>query len=174
MKTYRLVNPVILGSFNDIFKSNSPNDAATQFWESLETNHIPQFAFTLADDDDKLYSFSVSEDRRGKYNINKLNTNLNSRQESKFLQESEKIRERGNQEGGRRKRYEDENDSSSSSNYDDYDDLDDLFRYIRKKRMDNQIAYWWYSPTIYSIDKVFTPTFIANSTPYVQLYFPPL
>ena len=53
-----------------------------------------------------------------------------------------------------------------------FNDLDDLFKYIRSKKAVRPISYWWYTPSIYNIDTVFTPSFIAPLSPYVQLWIP--
>lgn len=185
MGKFKLVNPVIIGSFKSTYESSNALDAAKQFWNELTennyiTNNVPQFLFTLEDVKDKsLHHCVVKESAAGNskftdFNIEKVNVDLSSQQKTDFLSEVNKVTKQVNnkvnkQTGGKsRKRYKD--DSSSSS--DDSDDEDDYLRSIRLKRLKQPIVYWWYSPNIYGVRTIFTPTFVSPLHPYVQLWVP--
>jgi hypothetical protein len=182
MKEFNLINPMIAGGFRTSFKANDEFDAGKHFWEELTVdnnyiaNNLPKFMFTLQEGSGKgLHHMMVKEtlDKSGnvEYTINKLdNIILSQAQQKKFLTEVNRVRKNYVQEGGkkhsRRKRYKD--DSSSDSDSSDY------FDYLRLNRA-KPIKYWWYAPTIYTIDgsySVFTPTFTTNTSPYVQLWVP--
>jgi len=71
--------------------------------------------------------------------------------------------------GAKRNRYKDDVDDDSDSSD---QDLDDLFKYVRLKKAVKPIVYWWYTPSLYKIDTIFTPSFVAPISPYVQLWIP--
>ena len=78
------------------------------------------------------------------------------------------------QSGGRKHRSRDgdlRKDDSSPSSTDSDSDVDDLFKNIRLKQH-RPIVYWWYFPSVYNVDKIFTPTFVTPIAPYVQLWIP--
>ena len=192
MGKFKLVNPVIIGTFNDTYESSFVDDAAKKFWETLTTDNkyitgnIPKFLFTLMDmSNEKLHHYLVKEKPEGShadYSIVKINVELTSDQKKEFLKEVNKVRSSSEkmmndkqieQSGGKRKRYNDVNDDNDDSSSTDSDsDIDDLFKYIKLKRAIRPIVYWWYTPVIYKIDTIFTPTFVAPISPYVQLWLP--
>lgn len=184
---YNVINPVIAGTFKTTYKSNTAKGAAKAFWENLTSNgkyissNVPKFLFSMMDQKtNELHHFVVTEVPNGKYtdySIDEYDPKLSSQETAQLIDESTKARQNSDkiideQSGGkRRKRYEDPDDDSSSDDSDS-DDIDDLFRNIRLKRANRPIVYWWYSPTIYKVANIFTPSFVAPMTPYVQLYIP--
>jgi hypothetical protein len=112
------------------------------------------------------------EGRHADYIITNVDVSMNENKQRDFINKSNEVRQtaENSMTGGKhRKRYDDEDDSSSDSSD---QDLDELFRYIRLKKSVRPIAYWWYTPSIYDIDTVFTPSFVAPLSPYVQLWIP--
>lgn len=91
---------------------------------------------------------------------------------------SKKNSKKGKLVGGskHRKRYNDDDSSTSScssSSSDSSDSSDDELDYLsslRLKKMKQPIVYWWYTPTLYKVPNVFTPTFVSPLHPYVQLW----
>jgi hypothetical protein len=76
-----------------------------------------------------------------------------------------------NQEGGKRKRHRKDDSSSSSDSSDS--DIDDLFKSIRIRNISKPIVYWWYTPSVYKVENIFTPTFVPSVAPlYTQLWIP--
>lgn len=182
MGKYTLVNPVIIGTFDRIFDATTADSAAIKFWEELTkegkyiTGNIPKFLFTLQDDKTKdLYHYKVEEkpsaEKETGYTITSIPANCSKNEQDQFLREVSRIKSNYSekQSGGRRKRYEDVNDDIDDS---DSDDLDDFFRYVRIRRYNRPIVYWWYTPSLYKQENIFTPTFVAPVSPYVQLWVP--
>lgn len=185
MGKYKLVNPVIVGTFPVNYTASVPEEAAKQFWDNLTsdnnyvTGNVPKFLFTLQDEkSNKLHHYLVKETIEGKhadYSIKEINTNVSESNLKKFLNKSNKVRQNvegyfsGSKRGGsksHKKRYEDDDSSSDS------DDEDDLFKYIRLNRSIKPIVYWWFTPSIYNTKTVFTPSFVAPISPYTQLWIP--
>lgn len=180
MGKYQLVNPVIVGTFSNSYSGKNSDDAAKQFWENLTsenkyvTGNIPKFLFTLRDENsNKLHHYIVKEKLEGRhadYIITNIDVNMDKNKERDFLNKSHEVRKSVETEmtgGKHRKRYDDDSDDSDSSK-----DLDELFSYIRLKKAARPISYWWYTPSIYNIDTMFTPSFVAPLSPYVQLWIP--
>lgn len=180
MVKYQLINPVIVGTFDNKYEAKTPNLAAQQFWEALTSDNkyvmgnIPKFLFTLKEENtDTLHHYMVKEKleggRKTNYVITNIEVEIDKGLHDKFLEKSREIRRTAENllEGGKkhRKRYDDDSDTSD-------EDLDDLFRYIRLKKSVKPISYWWYTPSIYNIDTIFTPTFVAPLSPYTQLWIP--
>lgn len=80
---------------------------------------------------------------------------------------------------------DDLSDSSSSSDSSDddylydnenyYDDTkDDYFNYIKSKSRSRKspLWYWWYAPSIYRNQTIFTPVFNRSLKPYIELWVP--
>jgi hypothetical protein len=184
MSKYQLVNPVITGKFQDTYEASTSIDAAKQFWNELTgnnyiTNNVPQFMFTLEKtSDSSLHHFLVkekatsAESKFADYSIEEVKLDLTAAQVKEFKNEVAKVHKKmggRSQEGGKkkhRKRYEEDDSDSSSS------DEDDLIDYIRMKRFNQPIVHWWYTPTLYKVPTLFTPTFVAPLYPYVQLWVP--
>jgi len=184
MSQFKVVNPVIIGNFKDTYDAGVGIDAAKQFWSELTTdnkyitNNVPQFAFTLQHGGNKsLHHFIVKEkalsdnSKFADFSINEITVDLSKDQTKNFLNEVQKIKlQMSNQAGGKkhRKRYNEDDSSSSSSSSDE----DDVLDYIRLRKFNQPITYWWYTPTMYKLDTIFTPTFTTPLVPYVQLYIP--
>jgi len=190
MGKFKLINPVIIGTFNDTYNTQSADEAAKKFWESLTDKYIsgstPRFYFSLMDMSDKgLHHFSVKEKMEGgnaNYSISKIEVNLPKDMKTNFLKEVQKVKTNIQQGGGsdddsddsdrdkkkRRRRHDDDSSSSSS----DSDDVDAVFRRIRRKMNKKPIVHWWYAPSVYGIDTIFTPSFIAPISPNMQLWMP--
>ena len=182
MQEFKLVNPLIAGTFVDTYKTESPNKAAEEFWNQFAggkyiSGELKRFYFTLMNtEDNKLSHFKVEEKRKGsnaEFTITPVTGGgISKDSEKKFLSKVQEVAKSiDGQSGGkhRRRRYEDD-DSSSSSSSDD----DDLLKYIRRKRAVRPLTYWWYAPTLYNVDYTFVPTFTAPNAPYYQLWLPTL
>jgi hypothetical protein len=184
MTEYKLVNPVIIGTFDSKFNAPSAENAAKNFWEKLTENgkyisgNVPSFLFTLMETkNNALHHFKVQELPDGKfaeYTIDKIDVKLTKTQKDKFLNGvKDVVSTHTVLSGGKKKRRRrDKDDSSSSSSSSSSSDDDDLFRYLRVKSIPTPISYWWYAPTIYNVPKIFNPTFVAPVSPYVQLWIP--
>lgn len=174
MGKYQLVNPVIIGTFSNTYDATNPSNAAKKFWENLTsdnkyiTGDIPKFLFTMKNENNKLHHFMVKEKLSGRhadYTISELNVNLPANKQKKFMNASEKVANKVQSGGGaKNKRYDD--DSSSD------EDINDLFNYVRLKKAVRPITYWWYTPSIYNDPVLFTPSFVAPISPYIQLWLP--
>jgi len=123
----------------------------------------------------KLFHMLVKEmptksNSHAEYTIDKVDLDVDPNTMKQFLNEVDKVKQNVSnkkQSGGRkhkRKRYDD--DDSSSSDEEDYLD------YLKVNRVARPFNYWWYAPTIYSNNVLFTPTFISPISPYVQLWVP--
>lgn len=181
MGEFKLVNPVIMGTFKDTYTAQTSADAAKQFWTNLTidnkyiTGNVPKFLFTLMNtNDEKLHHFMVREKQNGssaEFEISNVDVTLSDSQKGKFLAEISKVKKNVNrnikQNGGRKHHRK-----SSSSSSDSDSDIDDLFNYIKLKKAKKPLLYWWYTPTIYDVDTLFTPTFAPSYDPYVQLWMP--
>jgi hypothetical protein len=188
MGKFKLVNPVILGTFSDSYDAKTVENGAQLFWENLTsdnkyiTGNIPNFLFTLKDDKNNLHHFQVKEMPSGNsasYTIEKKEMNVSNTQKENFLQEVSKVQKtskylKTDQSGGKkkRKRYDDSDDSDSDSDSDS--DINDLFSHIRRRR-EKPIMYWWWTPSLYeSIDNMFIPSFVSPLSPYLEVWVPSL
>ena len=110
MGKFKLVNPVIIGTFDDTYETSSSDGAAKKFWESLTSGNkyiagnIPKFLFTLMDMSNKeLYHYMVKEKLDGQianYDITSISPDLTKDQKSNFLKEVQKVKIDATQEGG--------------------------------------------------------------------------
>ena len=178
-----VINPVIAGTFKNTYTAINSETAAKDFWENLTSKgkyisgDVPKFLFTMMNTKTKeLHHFMVNEKPNGKfadYSIDEIDLKLSNEESKQLINESEKAQRNSSKmmEGGKRKRYEEDDDDDSSSSSDS-DDIDDLFKSIRFKRANRPIVYWWYTPTVYKIENIFTPTFVSPIAPYVQLWIP--
>jgi hypothetical protein len=175
MPTFKIVNPKIIGGFDEEITAVDKNEAAKQAWARLSehiTGNVPTFVFTIENGDtQELVSFEVNETPTGKYadyTIEELKVEMTPKQEKEFRAEVARLDRTGKelQKGGRKHRY-DRDDSSSSSSSDDsvYDKLK-LFKAINNPK---PIVYWWYTPVIYKLDRFYVPTLNAPLTPYVEI-----
>mgnify|MGYP003340605375 FL=1 len=187
MKSFKLVNPLIVGNFNTEYTSESGLDAVSQFWNDFSshiTSNVPHIYVTLQEGgSEKLTHYKISEKTNNKsktaeFSIAEYNLDLSSSQEKKFLNEVNKYEKKVNsqisrQVGGdpekkpERKRY---NASSSSSS--DSDSDDEYFNFGKYRRLTQPISFFYYTPSIYKVNSVFLPTFNVPLTPYVKLWLP--
>lgn len=181
MSNYKLVNPVIEGEVTTTFKGTSPLDAANKCWSSLSkyiSNNVPKFAFTLENTKEGgLSHFTVEEKRKGKeakFNISKLNLDLDDRKEKEFLKRIK------TQAGGKKHRKHGDDDDSSSSSSSDVKGIispwSPVGLYSPYVTSALPITYYWYDPFIYNLDSIFIPTFVYPLAPYVEIttlnYYP--
>jgi hypothetical protein len=183
---FELVNPIIAGNITTKFDVSEPMDAANKFWETMTTennlivNEVFKFIFTLRDSNDKYYHFSVIEKEKSKGNVEykleditkEVEEKANTNDMNQFKKEVSRVKEQiegTNKKGGKKK----SSSSSSSSSSDDDDDDDDFdFAKVRRRMYNTPISYWWYSPMIYKVRRIFTPVFVKPIAPYVQLWMP--
>jgi hypothetical protein len=127
---YELVNPMIEGSFKNVYEANKPIAAAEDLWKNLSEHlisHVPKFIFTMRNTSSgSLHHFEVGENKvSSSYSIQELDLDIDKKQIDDFTKKVdsyEKVREKNNekQQGGKRKRYEQDSSSSSSSSCDYY------------------------------------------------------
>lgn len=181
MPTFKLVNPKIIGDFNDTVNARDETDAADKTWLKITkytTKNLPRFLFTLENTQSgKLHNFSVDESPEGKianYDITEFNSNLTDSQVKAFRNELARLERktkhltRGAQDGGRRHKHRHDDDSSTS----DSDDLYDQIRLIKSINSPQPIVYWWYTPalyTTYKLPSIYIPTFNPPLLPYVEI-----
>jgi hypothetical protein len=171
MTLYKLVNPLIKGKLNTSFEGKNENVAAQKAYNALSKyfhNSTPEFLFTIQKvknskstiGEGKIndyFHFKVLEDRTGNdvsFEIIKYNK-INNPRLNKFrksLQNSLKE----NQIGG--------------SRFDlDLDD-DDYFYRSDTRYSYQPIGLWLYDPYIYTIDRLYVPTFVTSVSPYVTYF----
>lgn len=77
---FMLINPVIIGTYESSVFSHTPIEAADMFWQSLTKHiagHVPQFAFTISDDSNNIYSFLVKENKtNSNYRISEIEIDI--------------------------------------------------------------------------------------------------
>lgn len=182
MGAFELVNPIIAGNIITKFDVDTPMNAAKKFWDTLTVennlivNEVFKFMFTLQNQDGKYHHFTVEEKEKSngeiKYEINDVTKEVEQKANKSDMQSFKKEVERvkgnisGNPKGGKK--------SSSSSSSSSSDDNDDEFDYYKLRRRMNKtpISFWWYSPMIYKVRRIFTPVFVKPIAPYVQLWMP--
>ena len=187
MGKFKLVNPVIVGSFETTFETETPIKAAQQFWKALTEddktiiNNVPRFMFTLKNEDtEELHHFMVEEkpiegNKTVDFTIKVVDLNIPSKKLSRFKTKVKRAKDEATkiiktqQEGGKhKKRYDDKDDDSSSSSSSDY--IYSLKHLLTFRDFTQPILYWWYYPEIYTItDQVFIPSFNFKVAPYVSI-----
>jgi hypothetical protein len=71
------------------------------------------------------------------------------------------------------KKIQDGGKHSKRSKYDDNEDEDDSPDFYVKQSYYNPISYWYYNPSMYSLDRLYLPTFVSPlSFPYVIDFSP--
>ena len=186
MKSFKLVNPLIVGNFNTEFTAESGLDAVSQFWNDFSshiTSNLPHIYVTLQENGtNNLSHYKISEktdtkSKNAEFSISEYNVELSNSQQKKLLNKVNEFERKVNKQinrqvGGEpekkpeRKRY---NKSSSSS---DSDSDDEYFNFRKYRRLTQPISFFYYTPVIYEVDSVFIPTFNVPLTPYVKLYMP--
>lgn len=182
MPSFKLVNPVMLGSIETSFTSSSPSNAAKIAWETISqhmVNSNPKFAFTLANTSDgKLFHYLVKEKVTGKnvdYSIDQLDLKLSKKEEQQLLKNAEHV----HQQGGADEKKNKKSSSSSSSSSDSSSSTESVYEKVRMMQNKNSlISYWWYYPSLYSVDtyvsSIYIPVFQMPIAPYVELHVGPL
>lgn len=197
MPNFKLVNPMIEGSFNNSFTASSALDGAKKAWESLSqyiVNDLPRFGLTLQDGgSNKLHHFMLNEKASSNSGKNKASFDLtplsvSKGNEKKFLERIGKVEQQFNShKGGKHKKSsknkDDDDDSSSSSDSSSNSDSDlyDRVKLFKQSQYNYQpINYWWYSPLIYKkeqedakkaayLNSFYVPQFIYPYVPYVEI-----
>jgi hypothetical protein len=195
MKSFKLINPLIIGQFNTEYKAEKGLEAISQFWNDLSThltNNVPNLYVTLKDGQNNLSHYKIEEKLSGgskitDFNISEFKLNLSQKAQEKFIKKVEGFEKKTNnniakQLGGAKakqsrenketkaKRYKDSSSSSSSSC--DSSDDEDYYNFSKYKRLTQPISMWYYAPTLYNVDSVFVPTFVNPIVPYVKLWLP--
>lgn len=186
MKSFKLVNPLIVGSFNTEYTSESGLDAVNQFWNDFSshiTGNLPNIYVTLRENGtNNLSHYKIAEkvnkgSKTTEFTIAEYNLDLSESKKNKFIKGVEKYEKKVNakisrQTGGdaekkpEKKRYKDSSSSSSSSDSDDY------YNFGKYRRLTQPVSLFYYTPVLYNVDSVFIPTFTVPLTPYVKLYMP--
>ena len=184
--SYQLINPVIEGTFKDVYDAGEPIEAAKNMWSGLSEHivaHVPKFMFTLRDiSSGDLHHFDVAENRaNSSFTINKLEMNIDKKHFNDFtkrIDDYTSAREKQEEEqrgggvggvgGGKRKRYDDESSSSSESSVD----------YPKIKRT-SPIAMFHYNTRVYytntdTYQSTLNPQLVAVTAPIFTPIFRPL
>lgn len=149
MRSYQLINPVIVGTFKDTYDAKQPIDAANKMWQNFTehvVSHVPNFMFTMRDvSSGDVSHFQVKENKGdNSYKIDELDLKIDKKVFDDFLKKVDKYSDdqqndgKDNQSGGRRKRYDDDSSSSSSSS--------DIYPTIRRT---SPIAMFHYNTRVY-------------------------
>lgn len=184
--SYQLINPVIEGSFKDVYDANRPIDGAQRMWENLTehiVSHVPKFMFTLRNiSSGDLHHFEVAENKdTSQFTINELSLNIDNEEFDNFtknVDEYGKMRDRDQnqnnndndeQKGGRKKRYDNDDSSSSSSS----SSSSDIYPTIRRT---SPVAMFHYTPSLYytkPFKSTLNPQVVAIQTPVFTPVFRP-
>lgn len=182
--SYQLINPIIEGTFTDVFDSNKPIDAANSLWKKFTehiVSHVPKFMFTLKDiSSGDIYHFEVLENgTTNNYTINELNLDIDTKEFDEFQKKVDSYTDDMNKNdinkkdinknggGKKRQRYEDDSSSSSSSS--------DIYPTIRRT---SPIAMFHYNTRVYyangqTYKSTLNPQIVAVSTPVFTPIFRP-
>jgi hypothetical protein len=190
MKSYKLVNPYIIGSMETTFQAESSLKAAQKAYDNLSQyfgNHMPEFNMTLKrlSTDGKVIDgapgsflhFNVKEKAKGKsdeitYEIKEI-SGVEKKKVVSFQERLNKVANQDNhmqeQNGGvvhKKKKYVD-GPTDDDDELSDYFDLD----YERPRRgplVYEPISYYWYDPFVYPlVDRWYVPTFVLPLQPRV-------
>ena len=193
MNKFDLVNPCIIGQMNTTYTAENSMNAVTQFWNDLSphiTNNMPRLIVTLKDSKNKLFHYEIKEKvHNGKlanYTIKEFAADVSLKDKNMFLKKVKQVKESKNtqiqnQLGGKDKKYnikapasksDSSSDSSSDSDSDSDTNSDDYYDFRRYKRMSQPIVYWWYTPYLYKVNTLYTPTFNIPLTPYINTWIP--
>ena len=178
MTEFRILNPKIIGDFNDTVKGSNNLDAADKAWLKISehiTNIMPHFIFTLEEvKTKKLHNFEVNENPKGKvadYSIKEIEIHLKPEEEKNFRNKLSRLTKRTSSlKGGKKKKCKDEDDDDSST--DEEEELYKKIKLIRNLNAPQPIIYWWYSPILYKeyrLPSIYVPTFNAPLVPYVEI-----
>jgi hypothetical protein len=174
--TYQLINPVIEGTFKDVYDANEAIDAAKIMWSALSEHivaHVPKFIFTLRDiSSGNLHHFEVAENRSSNsFTINKRDINIDKKVFDEYAKKIDQYNNaREKQQGGHRKRYDDDSSSSSSSSSStDYPII----------RRTSPVAMFHYNTRVYytntkMYESTLNPQAVAITTPIFTPIFRPV
>jgi hypothetical protein len=182
MPTFELVNPCIIGQFNTTYNAENGLEATKQFWDAfnpLITNNLPELIVTLQEGGN-LHHYKISEKiesgtKTANFSISEYNTKVAPKVKTEFLNEVNSVKDKMNklintQTGGKHKRYKlDKSSSSSSISTEEGESYYDFSRY---KRLNQPILYWWYTPYLYRVNRIYTPTFNVPLMPYIHTWYP--
>lgn len=171
-RSYQLVNPVIEGTFQDVYEGKNPITAADNMWSNLTehiVSHVPRFMFTMKDiSSGRHYNFEVKEDSTdGSYTINKLNNlKVNKKDFENLTSKIDSYNKVCEQQGGKKKRTR--YDNSSDSDSDSYSPVPSLIK-------TSPIALFHYNPYIYYRNRtsLLNPELVAVTTPIFTPIFRP-
>jgi len=182
MPTFDLVNPTIFGKFTTSYNVKDGLEAAKSFWNELTpliTNNVPELLVTFQEGG-KLYHYKISEKiESGTKTANTIiveyNTKISPKIKTDFLNEVSSVKSKienmiNEQTGGKNKRYN--ASSSSSTNSTSTEEGEDYYDFSRHKRLNQPIVYWWYTPYLYRVSKIYTPTFNIPLMPYINTWVP--
>ena len=169
--SYQLVNPVIEGTFKDVYDANDSHIAAKNMWTGLSEHiigHVPKFMFTMRNiSSGDMDHFEVSENRaNSSFAINKRDITIDNKHFINFAKNIDAYSNvRNEQHGGtKRKRYDDSSSSSDSSTTD----------YPMIKRS-SPISMFHYNTRMYLYDTYNTsPLFQSTSNPQLVTYVSPI
>ena len=181
MKTFTLINPLIIGTMKTEYTANNGMDAVSQFWNELGSHlalNVPELYVTMKTSDNNLAHFVINEklgkNKVAEYTISEYKNELSKKKEIKFLEAVSKYEKRGKSLTGgsieKKPKRDRSKDSSSSSDSDLDDDYYNFRRY--RSRLNTPISMLYYTPLIYNVDTVVIPTFVPTIAPYVTLYMP--
>lgn len=176
-RSYQLVNPIIEGTFQDVYEAKNPITAADNMWNNLTehiVSHVPRFMFTMKDiSSGGHYNFEVTEnDETGKYTIKKLNdVKVDNKDFENLLSKVDAYSKVCAQGGGKNDKKIDRSNNSSSS------DSDSSSSYMPPKLIKTSpIAIFHYNPYIYyrRRNTILNPQAIAIRTPIFTPIFRPI
>ena len=182
MKTFTLVNPLIIGNMKTEYVAETGLKATNDFWSELGTHlalDVPELYVTMKEDSGVLSHYVINE-KLGKnkiadYTISEFNLELSKSKKDKFLAAVRKYEKKGKTLTGgsidkKPKRDRSKDSSSSSSDSDSNNDYYN-FRHYRS-RLNSPINMLYYTPLLYGVNTIVIPTFTATVAPYVTLYMP--
>jgi hypothetical protein len=177
-RSYQLVNPIIEGTFQNVYEAKNPITAADGMWNNLTehiVSHVPRFVFTMKDiSSGTHHHFEVTErEKTGKYTIKKLNNiDAGKKEFEELTTDVDAYNKACAQMGGESvKKVNRSNNSSSSSDSDS--DSDKPYVPLIKT---SPIAIFHYNPYIYyrRRNTILNPQAIAIRTPIFTPIFRPI
>ena len=198
MRSFKVVNPYIVGQMAKEYKADNGIDAAKNFWDDFSKhliNNVPKLYITLQSGGELLHYKITEKISKGKklasFTIEEHKVDMDDKQKREFLGEIKKIEDKVNnkankQLGGEKdKKDKDSSESEkidksdrivrkprhdSSSSSDSDSDSDDYYDFARYRYLSRPISFYWYAPYIYRVTRIYTPTFNAPDAPYSQLW----
>ena len=189
VNTYNLVNPCIKGQFKSEIKAKNSLEAAKQLYNDMSqhfNNNVPKFYFSIQkgkSGNGKVYHFKVKESKNGDdidFSIEQYNMRGMEKANKSLLTKLSNFNDRFNSQSGgagkkkkrskkkkptkkKKRTKKKKNDSDSSESEYEFK----TGNYI--STVDHPIYYWWYDPTVYSVDSIYVPTFYSYVTPHVEI-----